>query len=434
MKLSIMSVRSLLRNNSRRIARKTFYRWTHRSFIRKHLSKSNIQRDDSSSPRIFIDISVIAHDDAATGIQRVVRSILHLLISAQAEYENEVIFLSFSHGKYRVIHVAAGALYPEQWSEPDFRPGDIFFGLDYALDAIWRARNDLAALKRRGVRFWFLVHDILPLTHPHWFTRPTVERFHNWLSIIGTLAEGFFCVSADVEGKLRAALAERFNIAPSHRTGILPMGWDLSNSRPSTGLPENFETLIDALSDAPTILMVGTIEPRKGHADVLAAMNLLWTAGKRYNLVLVGTAGWRTEVLQETIARQSEENHRLHWLKGLSDEALSQLYEICTGLIMASHAEGFGLPVVEAIGNGKPVLARNIAPFSSHADKGVSFFPERATAGELAASIEIWLEHSSRHTVDHRARLNGWQDAVDFIGATLLHKKQAGGRTAERSR
>ena len=63
---------------------------------------------------------------------------------------------------------------------------------------------------------------------------------------------------------------------------------------PSTGLSENDPKILEQVSSVPTFLMVGTIEPRKAHAQILTAFEVLWETGKlNINLVIVGKEGWK---------------------------------------------------------------------------------------------------------------------------------------------
>ena len=110
----------------------------------------------------------------------------------------------------------------------------------------------------------------------------------------------------------------------------------------------------------PTALMVGTIEPRKGYDVALRALQHLWATrgAEAPDLVIVGKPGWKTEQLQRRIRSHPEQGRQLHWLDQVSDESLCSLYQSSRGLLMASHAEGFGLPLLEAVVHRRHVLTR----------------------------------------------------------------------------
>jgi glycosyltransferase involved in cell wall biosynthesis len=168
------------------------------------------------------------------------------------------------------------------------------------------------------------------------------------------------------------------------------LGADVENSVPTLGLPDDADTVLSALSQAPSFLSVGTIEPRKGHAQTLAAFELLWSEGVNVNLVIVGKQGWMMESLVSRLKSHKLLNKRLFWLQGISDEYLEKVYGASTCLLAASEGEGFGLPLIEAANQRLPIIARDIPIFREVAGEYAYFFnglqPEM-----LADAIHQWL-------------------------------------------
>lgn len=385
-------------------------------------------RSEAGSPpaftgRLIVDLSVISQSDAGTGIQRVVRAIATNLARLEAPSRIEIVFVAMHMRRhYRLDPTNTGFRLTEE--QIHFSAGDLFFGLDFSLDALWRMRGELALMRRQGVRFWYVVHDFLPLTQPQWFSAPTVLRFSNWLAIIAGTADGFFCVSSPVAGQMPEILRQRVGVEQCPPAVVIPMGWDLAGSCPSTGLPSRFDDLLERLSGAPVVLQVGTIEPRKGHADSLAAMEVLWRDGVQARLVLVGSAGWKMGDFIRHLKRHPEFGRRLFWTDRISDEALARLYSACSGMIFPSLAEGFGLPVVEALAHGKPVLARRLDVFEPLEGRGVTLFDAEIAPSALADEIMCWLEEPARQspvTTDS----NTWAGTAAFILDTLTREWDA---------
>jgi len=103
-------------------------------------------------------------------------------------------------------------------------------------------------------------------------------------------------------------------------------------------------------------LFVGSLEPRKNFSGLLAAARELRQAGRDCRLVMVGPRGWRNRTLQEEVAGATEEG----WVSSLGfvrDEDLAALYAGARALVMPSLHEGFGFPIIEAMGCGCPVIA-----------------------------------------------------------------------------
>jgi len=137
--------------------------------------------------------------------------------------------------------------------------------------------------------------------------------------------------------------------------------------------------------------MVGTIEPRKGHAQTLAAFELSWAEGMDTNLVIVGKQGWMVEKLVEKLRHHPELGRRLFWLEGISDEYLEKVYASCTCLIAASEGEGFGLPLIEAAQHKLPIIARDIPVFHEVAGEHAFYFKGKEP-DDLAKAVQKWLE------------------------------------------
>ena len=105
------------------------------------------------------------------------------------------------------------------------------------------------------------------------------------------------------------------------------------------------------------ILSVGSIEPRKNLLGLLKAYNLLDENLKdEYKLVLVGFKGWENKEFMQLI---NNDKKNIHYLGFISDEELAKVYNKATCFAFASFYEGFGLPILEAMACGTPVLSSN---------------------------------------------------------------------------
>jgi glycosyltransferase involved in cell wall biosynthesis len=131
--------------------------------------------------------------------------------------------------------------------------------------------------------------------------------------------------------------------------------------------------------------MVGTVEPRKGHADALDAFDMLWKEGLDVNLVIVGKKGWMVNALARRLRTYGAHEPRLLWLENASDEYLEHLYAAAVALIAASHGEGFGLPLIEAARHKLPVIARDLPVFREVAGEHAYYFDD------LASALKNWL-------------------------------------------
>ena len=377
--------------------------------------------------QLLVDISVICRDDAGTGIQRVVRSVLnHLSSRPPAGYSVRPVAAT-RRQPYRFIDWAMATPSRNNGGMIVARPGDVFLGLDLSAHIVPAHRHQLAEWKAQGASLHFMVYDLLPLHHPEWFPGNLVAAFRQWIKAVAMLADSAICISPTVEEDLAAWFEDRYGLAMgSVPTRVIPMGWDIDSAGPSHGLPPKFAQILPQIRRRKTALMVGTLEPRKGHVQVLEAFEQLWLDGKDYNLVIAGRPGWRTQALQAKLRNHPQCNRRLFWFDDAGDEALLSLYRACDGVIVASLAEGFGLPLIEAHGHGKPVLARNLPVFHHQPHGDVKYFSARDSR-DLSAIVDTWLERIAeyRGAPTRREHPPSWQDTVESLVAVLGLKSQS---------
>lgn len=330
--------------------------------------------------RLYVDISVIARDDAGTGIQRVVRSVYARLGEVCADDVAIVpVVVKRRRDGYRTLdgETLRGG------------PDAVFFGLDFSTDSIFHYRKELARFRRAGGRLWFVLHDILPLSHPHWFTAASGLKYRRWLRVLAGGADGFLCVSEVVAGQLAELLQKRYGLATLPAIVEIPLGSSIVVSGEMSDSPE--ASAMAGLAEETlrrAALVVGTLEPRKGHVDVLDAFDLLWQRGSTIPLVLIGRRGWNTQALQKRIRDHAQAGTLLFWYDDLDDAKLYAAYARCRMVIVPSLAEGYGLPLDEALYLGAPVLARDIPVFRRHQQAALAYFPAEVGVQELAAMIE----------------------------------------------
>jgi glycosyltransferase involved in cell wall biosynthesis len=167
--------------------------------------------------------------------------------------------------------------------------------------------------------------------------------------------------------------------------------------------------------------MVGTIEPRKGYAQVLAAFEKLWSEGRPLRLVIVGKSGWMVQELIDRLRVHSRLGQLLFWLQEVNDADLDRIYEACSCLIAASEGEGFGLPLIEAAQHNLPILARDIPVFREVAAGHAAFFDGTAT-DSLARTITEWLELRAQNRIPRAEGIPWvtWAQSAERLKAIFL--------------
>lgn len=315
----------------------------------------------SPQPRLLIDATSTIRVDHGTGIQRVTKQVSRNLVASPRE-ETAIIYSDSEAGFF-----FAGLETGTMGTSIDRRitnhvalsTGDTVL----MLDSSWEFhRQHLEALLRgrlRGADIVSCLYDTVPL-RVQAMCHPGIPLiFADWFKSALTYSTGFVCISRAVADELHALLTG-IGFPRPMKIGYWHLGADFS-SEAVTAPPRPAET-------RPSFLMVGTVEPRKGHRVALDAFEELWRANVDVDLVIVGRPGWGVEHLINRLRQHSERGKRLHWHERVSDSELQHHYAGSDALIAASFSEGFGLPLVEARHFGKPVIASDIPVFREVTD------------------------------------------------------------------
>jgi glycosyltransferase involved in cell wall biosynthesis len=371
--------------------------------LRSKIEKNeNVENCNTATKRkLFIDISVIVNSDAHTGIQRYVRAVLsNLLLNDTHEFDVCPV-VATRHSGYayatndQIMALnTTGAIISRQASHIVPAKGDVFLALDLATRIIPKNFYRILKWKADGMRFYTVVYDLIPVLNPEYFNFGSVLNFNKWLRSIAVLSDGIICISNAVKKQIEVWNENKYQISPkSLPVYVVSPGWDIKSSLPSRGMPESSLSILDHVTRSQTVLMVGTIEPRKCYDIALLAMEELWKVKPNTVLLIVGKPGWKTNEIQSKILGHKLYGKNLFWLSEASDELLTASYNNSSGLLFTSSAEGFGLPVVEALSYGLPVLSRKLPSLAGIESRRLSMYPYNISSPDaLAKEIIDWLD------------------------------------------
>ncbi len=386
-----------------------------------------------STPRIFLDVTELATHDYRTGIQRVTRAIATEWLSrSPAGYQTQLVRIDRESGQYVCANAFTSRLVPgAEEGAVDAplvcHPGDVFLGLDLVGDTASLVPHWFEYFRATGVKVAFVIYDILPVRHPEWWPVDGGRHHERWLSAIAGYSDRLICISRAVADDVRAWLDSAM-LEHSPAIDWFHLGADIENSTPSRGIADGDRLIIERLEDATSFLMVGTLEPRKGHAQTLAAFEELWAQDVDALLVIVGKRGWLVDDLCTRLSNHPERNKRLFWLEAISDEYLAKVYAASTCLLAASRGEGFGLPLIEAAQQGKPVLARDIPVFREVAGVHASYFSGN-TPCALATAVRKWMADHQAHALPDISALTWltWRESARQLETALLQPRKERG-------
>jgi glycosyltransferase involved in cell wall biosynthesis len=221
-----------------------------------------------------------------------------------------------------------------------------------------------------------VVHDLAFLRHPRSvsprnlvYLRAAVPRSIARASVVATVSEA-----------MRAEISDEYRLDPD-RVVVVPGAARLP---PPTGrLPAGIRE--------PFLLWVGTLEPRKNPKAAIAALRIaVADRVKSLSLVLVGMNGWRSGSLGVDLDRELK-SANVVWLTSVDDGMLATLYSRAEALIFPSFYEGFGLPILEAMTLGCPVVASDIAVAREVAGD-TAFFVDPHDHSSVAHGVALALE------------------------------------------
>ena len=249
----------------------------------------------------------------------------------------------------RVNWLIARACIPP-WPSQDAKGALSFYlghsGLDLAGFPAW-----LKATRQRPVYF---VHDLIPLTHAE-YCRPEEEQRHA-VRMTAMLQSG-----AGIIGNSQATLDELAHVAQARG---LPMPPSVVALLASASLAQAAPQSAPPLA-APYFVVLGTIEPRKNH---LLLLNIWRELASRLgdatpHLVLIGQRGWECENVVDMLERCAPLRPFVHEIPACGDAELAAYLHHARALLFPSFVEGYGMPLVEALALGTPVIASDLGVF-----------------------------------------------------------------------
>lgn len=272
----------------------------------------------------------------------------------------------------------------------------------------------------RGAGLVVTVHDTVPWTHPHTLT-PRGVRWHK--AMVGRAMNRADAVVVPTRS-VAAELAER--VQPRAEVRVIPHGvadvflpdGPRSADVSALHLPERF------------VLAVGTLEPRKGIDVLIDAVARLHRDGSAApGLVLAGQPGWGGLDPLALAARHGLPDGTVRVLGRLPDSDLAGVLRRAAALAVPSHAEGFGLPVLEAMSAGVPVVHSD-APALVEVAGGAALPVPRGDADALAVALRSVLDDptvAAELTAAGRRRAAGftWQEAARTVWALHLGRRQS---------
>jgi glycosyltransferase involved in cell wall biosynthesis len=242
-------------------------------------------------------------------------------------------------------------------------------------------------LSSSAIRAAFLVHDLIPIDFPEFSRAGESARHARRLATIAAHARCVIVNSHSTAEALRRYLAAQAHNVP--HIAVLPLGIDESFHNNSS---------LPLRGKVPYFVAVSTIEPRKNHYLLLQVWRrLVETLGDNApRLVLIGRRGWENQAVFNLIDRSTVLRNHVVECSGISDAEIASLILGARALLSPSFAEGYGLPVAEALALGTPVIASDIPAHREVGGECVDYLDPLDGIAWLSAITDLAAEHSPR--------------------------------------
>ena len=291
----------------------------------------------------------------------------------------------------RRIRNLVGKAYVLNWRLP--APGSFLLNTGHSgLDRADHAER----VRRYRLRSLYFLHDLIPLAFPEYGRPGEAERHGRRLAtMLG--AHGLIVNSAATGRALEAHAA---------RLGRAVPNW-IAAHLAAPGFPQ---PAAERPLPEPYFVVLGTIEPRKNHLLLLNLWRQLADEHIRPmpRLVVIGQRGWECEQVVDMLERCAALDSIVLELPGCDDAKLATWLHHAQALLFPSFAEGFGIPLVEALASGTPVVASDLPVFRELAGEVPDYLDPLDGAGWRQAVLDFTADHGPRRTAQ-LARMADWQ-------------------------
>jgi glycosyltransferase involved in cell wall biosynthesis len=389
---------------------KKFFNW---EFVCKKLKleyEINLEEDNMKrKPVIYFDCTSTIRSNLNTGVQRVVRELIN-----QKEIFEEItgiLFVPICH-QYNWYYKLEDALEMTEKTESEYdRIQPVYNDIYFCADSYWSYDivNWFPYFKNIGAKIVTVCYDLIPINHSNYSTLEDSENFEKATNNVLKYSDLILCISNNTKYELMNYI-ENNNIDSSSEIKNFKLG-------SSTFINEVNSEFDDKYKDKDYMLMVGTIEPRREYYKTILEFEKLWENGSKTELYIVGKNGTQYIEFYDKL-RMLSEKYPIYLLSNIDDKELSSLYKNTQAVIVSSNAEGYGLPLSEAMQYNKPVYANRLKVFGEFAGSYPIYF-DINKKGDLFSKL---ANHKDNFWFDSTLDIPTWEESVKEISEYIVEK------------
>ena len=375
----------------------------------KKTVKHVLKKYERKSSGIIVDVTQTTKVDAGTGIERVVNNIFQQLVGNDRNIIAMRVWGNIPVTSCEYLKRIRDNSVVDEDKQIDFLEEDKLLLLDSSWEYAREFNEIIDAAHKNKMLVYAVVYDLFPIQYPELFdSQAFVDIFIKWHDMILSKADDILCISRTTADQVvQYYQKQSFQRDTSLNVHFFHMGANIPSM-----LGNARSILREFVSSNFTFLMVGTVEPRKGHIIALKAFVDLPDFCEA-KLLIIGKNGWNNKSFVEFLKNNQKLQQCVMWIEDATDEELQWAYKNTAALIAASQDEGFGLPLIEAAHFGLPIICSDIPIFREVAEEHATYF-KAMDARALGVTIQSWLQET-QHPDSSKIRLYTWKDAAQEI-------------------
>ena len=303
---------------------------------------------------------------------------------------------------------------------------DIFFMPEFQIRGVQISKEHPYAneFRQKGLSCYAVIYDILPLQFPEYFEEKTSQNFKKYIDELLNNYTGILTDSRAVADDVIEYYKKNHSnkLVDDLKIGYFHLGQDTFKEKKELTVGYELSKFMD--DEENIYLMVGTIEPRKGHKLVYNTFKKMWKEGFEGKLCIIGHIGWKMEKFVEELKNPKEFRDKILFIEGASDSELAFAYKNSDALIQASVGEGFGLPLIEAGYYNLPIICSNIPVFHEVSDENAIFF-DRNEEG-LQEKIMFFEKNIETNVIPESKNIKHltWSEVADKVYNMIVKDKE----------
>jgi alpha-1,2-rhamnosyltransferase len=259
-------------------------------------------------------------------------------------------------------------------------------------DAYWTKRDiwrTVQRFRKSGTFVATIIYDLIPLTHPQYVGKRRSEKFKAYLEQVIVSSDLIVAISKTVRDEviryIETEMPNRKDACKEVQAFVL--GAELHQPKGQVRL--QVKQLFGSNDLNAPYLMVASFDPRKNHHQALDAFELLWANAPDLKLCFAGRVGAFCSDVIDRVRNHPQWNRSLFVYHDMNDAELQHAYQNCSGVLLPSVVEGFGLPLVESLWHGKKTFASDTPIHREVGGEHCEYFAI-GSPKELAELIEAW--------------------------------------------